>query len=152
MGVEGETHILLLYLSLGAKCDEVQIQSVPLAQQQQNSSISRDPAQGSASLWPKMDPNLRHKDWVRAAGGITFPWESALAFSVPCNHALASLLPIFLLPHLLVLSPFLSSYHPPFTHFSYYSWHKELLDFFFWLMWSLSVIIILLGRQLCTHF
>lgn len=33
MGVEGETHIFLLYLLLGAGCDEVQVQSVPLAQQ-----------------------------------------------------------------------------------------------------------------------
>lgn len=72
-----EAPILLLYLPPGAECDELWIQPPPAVfnekmPQQQNSSVSRDSAQGSSSLWHKMDPNLGHKDWVRPVGGISF--------------------------------------------------------------------------------
>lgn len=34
--------------------------------------FSRDPARGSGSPWHKMDPNLRHKEWVKPTWGIAF--------------------------------------------------------------------------------
>lgn len=72
----------LFYSSIFHGCDELWIQP-PLAPpcfwpempQQQNSSVPREPEEGSTPLWHKTDPNLGHKDWVRTAGGIAFPWE-----------------------------------------------------------------------------
>lgn len=70
--------------------------------QQQNSYVSRDPAQGSASPWHKMDPNLRHKDWVKPAGGIAFPWEWSIPF----------LFTVTMLLHLLLLFLYFPSASP----------------------------------------
>lgn len=106
-----EAPISLLFLPRGAECNELWIQrEMP---QQQNSSVSRDPAQGSASSWHKMDPNLVHKDWVRPAGGVACPQEWSIPFLfTQWDHA-SSLLPLSVFSPL--LHPHLSASPPPTT-------------------------------------
>ena len=123
-----EAPISLLFLPRGAECDELWTQRETL--QQQNSSVSRDPAQGSASPWHKMDPNLGHKDWVRPAGGVACPREWSTPFLFAQWDPASSVLPLsvfspLLHPHLSAsLSSHLPLHHLP-RHSSSFHYHND---------------------------
>lgn len=62
--------------------------------------FSKDLARGSGSPWHKMDPNLRHKEWVKPTWGIAF-----LSLGVICS--LSIIVPVslpLLSPFFLILS------------------------------------------------
>lgn len=60
--------------------------------------FSRDPAQGSASLWHTMDPNLRHKEWAKPICGVVFlSLRVIYSFSIHVPVPLPPLLWVFFL-------------------------------------------------------
>lgn len=81
---------------------------------QQNRRISRDPAQVQPR-WHKMDLNLRHKDWVKPAGGAAFLFQRVIYFFPLCVRALVSPGPFFVDSSVLYLLFLYFNYLPFFT-------------------------------------